>query len=112
MGLTLWDGGTAVSQVRPQGRGRSGGTVSRRRLLHAETQPQPLPRALVSHLLPEDGVGLVAAHGQGVPLEAEVDGGVVVADVGHVLKGGAWRPRGQGHRPKLGPRCHLPIIGP
>ena len=97
--------------------------VSGRGRLRSETQPHTPPRALVSHVLPEDGVGLVAAHRQGVPLQPEVDGGVVVADVGHVLEGRAQRPRGQrgravgqhlhqGSQTLQGPRCLLLIVGP
>lgn len=39
-----------------------------------------------SHLVPEDGVGLVAAHRQGVALQPQVHGRIVVPDVGHVLQ--------------------------
>lgn len=59
----------------------------------------------VSHLLPEDWVSLIAAHRQGIPLEAEVDRGIMVADIGHVLEGRAERPRGQ---PRLG--SHRPAV--
>lgn len=97
--------------------------VSGKGRLSSETQPHAPPRALVSHLLPEDGVGLIATHRQGVPLQAEVDGSIVVANVGHVLEGRAQRPRGQqgravgqhlhqGSQTLRGPRCSLLIVGP
>lgn len=75
--------------------------------------PTPTPIPSEPHLLPEDGVGLIAAHRQGVPLEAEVDRGVVVADVGHVLEGraeaGGQPERAPGPTPPPGPR---PMAGP
>ena len=39
------------------------------------------------YLVPKDRVLLIAAHGEGVALETEIHGGIVVPDVGHVLGG-------------------------